>query len=189
MYYKYVPPIVYYNTGNPYATTYYANGYEYVPNYIPPVIYYAPIYGYYGGGTSYSGGYGYSSGGGYSNSSGAYYPNYVPQSAYYFKEAQLVAEENGTYKTSERKTSSVENVDDGYEYIQNGKLYVNWGTVNYKILGGISVSIASVGFASAGMNFNDDDGSPLSPESVGEPEWDGLGDSIGEFGEYEEERE
>ncbi|KSU00950.1 putative cell-wall-anchored protein SasA (LPXTG motif) [Lactococcus lactis subsp. lactis] len=32
MYYKYVPPIVYYNTSNPYATTYYANGYEYVPN-------------------------------------------------------------------------------------------------------------------------------------------------------------
>ncbi len=87
-------PIVYYNTSNPYATTYYANGYEYVPNYIAPVVYYAPTYGYYGGGTSYSGGYGYSSGGGYSNSSGAYYPNYVPQSAYYSKEAQLVAEEN-----------------------------------------------------------------------------------------------
>ncbi len=94
VYYKYVPPIVYYNTSNPYATTYYANGYEYVPNYIAPVVYYAPTYGYYGGGTSYSGGYGYSSGGGYSNSSGAYYPNYVPQSAYYSKEAQLVAEEN-----------------------------------------------------------------------------------------------
>ena len=94
VYYKYVPPIVYYNTSNPYATTYYANGYEYVPNYIAPVIYYAPTYGYYGGGNSYSGGYGYSSGGGYSNSSGAYYPNYVPQSAYYSKEAQLVAEEN-----------------------------------------------------------------------------------------------
>ncbi|MCM6846404.1 cell wall anchor protein, partial [Lactococcus lactis] len=30
VYYKYVPPIVYYNTSNPYATTYYANGYEYV---------------------------------------------------------------------------------------------------------------------------------------------------------------
>ncbi|AII12346.1 Hipotetical protein [Lactococcus lactis subsp. lactis NCDO 2118] len=94
VYYKYVPPIVYYNTSNPYATTYYANGYEYVPNYIAPVVYYAPTYGYYGGGTSYSRGYGYSSGGGYSNSSGAYYPNYVPQSAYYSKEAQLVAEEN-----------------------------------------------------------------------------------------------
>ncbi|WP_038598817.1 hypothetical protein [Lactococcus lactis] len=94
VYYKYVPPIVYYNTSNPYATTYYANGYEYVPNYIPPVIYYAPTYGYYGGGTSYSGGYGYSSGGGYSNSNGTYYPNYVPQSAYYSKEAQLVSEDN-----------------------------------------------------------------------------------------------
>ncbi|WP_260311694.1 cell wall anchor protein [Lactococcus lactis] len=93
VYYKYVPPIVYYNTSNPYATTYYANGYEYVPNYIAPVIYYAPTYGYYGGGTSYSGGYGYSSGVGYSNSNGTYYPNYVPQSAYYSKEAQLVAEE------------------------------------------------------------------------------------------------
>ena len=95
VYYKYVPPIVYYNTSNPYATTYYANGYEYVPNYIAPVVYYAPTYGYYGGGTSYSGGYGYSSGGGYSNSNGTYYPNYVPQSAYYSKEAQLVAEERG----------------------------------------------------------------------------------------------
>jgi hypothetical protein len=192
VYYKYVPPIVYYNTSNPYATTYYANGYEYVPNYIAPVIYYALTYGYYDGGTSYSGGYGYSSGGedgSTSVASSGGYSLYVPQSAYYSKEAQLVAEENGTYKTSERKTSSVENVDDGYEYIQNGKLYVNWGTVNSKILGGISVSIASVGVASAGMNFNDDDGSPLSPESGEEPEWDGLGDSIGEFGEYEEERE
>ncbi|MDG4990297.1 cell wall anchor protein [Lactococcus lactis] len=93
VYYKYVPPIVYYNTSNPYATTYYANGYEYVPNYIAPVVYYASTYGYYGGGTSYSRGYGYSSGGVYSNSSGAYYPNYVPQSAYYTKEAQLVAED------------------------------------------------------------------------------------------------
>ncbi len=92
---KYVPPIVYYNTSNPYATTYYANGYEYVPNYIPPVVYYASTYGYYGGGISYSRGYGYSSGGGYSNSNGTYYPNYVPQSAYYTKEAQLVAEERG----------------------------------------------------------------------------------------------
>ena len=192
VYYKYVPPIVYYNTSNPYATTYYANGYEYVPNYIAPVIYYALTYGYYDGGTSYSGGYGYSSGGedgSTSVASSGGYSLYVPQSAYYSKEAQLVAEENGTYKTSERKTSSVENVDDGYEYIQNGKLYVNWGTVNSKILDGISVSIASVGVASAGMNFNDDDGSPLSPESGEEPEWDGLGDSIGEFGEYEEERE
>ena len=94
VYYKYVPPIVYYNTSNPYATTYYANGYEYVPNYIAPVVYYAPTYGYYGGGTSYSGDYGYSSGGGYSNSNGTYYPNYVPQSAYYSKEAQLVSEDN-----------------------------------------------------------------------------------------------
>ncbi|BDH83555.1 cell wall anchor protein [Lactococcus lactis] len=96
VYYKYVPPIVYYNTSNPYATTYYANGYEYVPNYIPPVVYYAPTYdGYgYGGGYSYFGGYAYSSGG-YSNSNGTYYPNYVPQSAYYSKEAQLVAEERG----------------------------------------------------------------------------------------------
>ncbi|MEG9232822.1 cell wall anchor protein, partial [Lactococcus lactis] len=84
VYYKYVPPIVYYNTSNPYATTYYTNGYEYVPNYIAPVIYYAPTYdGYgYGGGYSYFGGYAYSSGG-YSNSNVAYYPNYVPQSAYY----------------------------------------------------------------------------------------------------------
>ena len=94
VYYKYVPPIVYYNTSNPYATTYYANGYEYVPNYIAPVVYYAPTYGYYGGGTSYSGDYGYSSGGVYSNSNGTYYPNYVPQSAYYSKEAQLVSEDN-----------------------------------------------------------------------------------------------
>jgi hypothetical protein len=95
VYYKYVPPIVYYNTSNPYATTYYANGYEYVPNYIAPVIYYAPTYDSYGygGGYSYSSGYVYSSGGGYSNSSGAYYQTYVPQSAYYSKEAQLVAEE------------------------------------------------------------------------------------------------
>ncbi|BDH84245.1 cell wall anchor protein [Lactococcus lactis] len=95
VYYKYVPPIVYYNTSNPYATTYYANGYEYVPNYIPPVVYYAPTYdGYgYGGGYSYFGGYAYSSGG-CSNSNVAYYPNYVPQSAYYSKEAQLVSEEN-----------------------------------------------------------------------------------------------
>ena len=94
VYYKYVPPIVYYNTSNPYATTYYANGYEYVPNYIAPVVYYAPTYGYYGGGYSYSGGYGYSSGGGYSNSNGTYYPTYVPQPAYYTKEARLVAEDN-----------------------------------------------------------------------------------------------
>ena len=96
VYYKYVPPIVYYNTSNPYATTYYANGYEYVPNYIPPVVYYTPTYDGYGyvGGYSYSSGYAYSSGG-YSSSSGAYYPNYVPQSAYYSKEAQLVAEEGG----------------------------------------------------------------------------------------------
>ena len=95
VYYKYVPPIVYYNTSNPYATTYYANGYEYVPNYIAPVIYCAPTYDSYGYGRgySYSGGYAYSSGG-YSNSNGAYYPNYVPQSAYYSKEAQFVAEEN-----------------------------------------------------------------------------------------------
>ena len=97
VYYKYIPPIVYYNTSNPYATTYYANGYEYVPNYIAPVIYYAPTYDNYDydGGYSYFGGNGYSSGGGYSNSNGTYYPNYVPQSAYYSKEAQLVAEERG----------------------------------------------------------------------------------------------
>ena len=97
VYYKYVPPIVYYNTSNPYATTYYANGYEYVPNYIPPVVYYVPTYDSYGygGGYSYSSGYGYSSGGGYSNSNGTCHPNYVPQSAYYTKEAQLVAEERG----------------------------------------------------------------------------------------------
>ena len=77
VYYKYVPPIVYYNTSNPYATTYYANGYEYVPNYIAPVVYYAPTYneynsggGYgYDGGTPYSGGNGYSSGAGYSSTS------------------------------------------------------------------------------------------------------------------------
>ena len=103
VYYKYVPPIVYYNTSNPYATTYYANGYEYMPNYIPPV-YYAPTYneynsggGYgYDGGTPYSGGNGYSSGAGYSSTSVASrggYSLYVPQSAYYSKEAQLVAEE------------------------------------------------------------------------------------------------
>ena len=96
VYYKYIPPIVYYNTSNPYATTYYANGYEYVPNYIAPVIYYAPTYDNYDydGGYSYFGGNGYSSGGGYSNSNGTYYPNYVPQSAYYSKEAQLVSEDN-----------------------------------------------------------------------------------------------
>ena len=90
VYYKYVPPIVYYNTSNPYATTYYANGYEYVPNYIAPVIYYAPTYDDYDydGGYSYFGGNGYSSGGGYS-SSGGYYSNYVPQSAYYTKEVML----------------------------------------------------------------------------------------------------
>ncbi|OAZ16808.1 hypothetical protein V425_05975 [Lactococcus lactis RTB018] len=66
-----------------------------MPNYIAPVIYYAPTYDSYGygGGYSYSSGYVYSSGGGYSNSSGAYYQTYVPQSAYYSKEAQLVAEE------------------------------------------------------------------------------------------------
>ena len=104
VYYKYVPPIVYYNTSNPYATTYYANGYEYVPNYIAPVVYYAPTYneynsggGYgYDGGTPYSGGNGYSSGAGYSSTSVASrggYSLYVPQSAYYSKEAQLVAEE------------------------------------------------------------------------------------------------
>ncbi|MDG4969124.1 cell wall anchor protein [Lactococcus lactis] len=104
VYYKYVPPIVYYNTSNPYATNYYANGYEYVPNYIAPVIYYAPTYdsydyggGYdYDRGTSYSRGYGYSSGAGYSSTSVASrggYSLYVPQSAYYSKEAQLVAEE------------------------------------------------------------------------------------------------
>ena len=69
VYYKYVPPIVYYNTSNPYATTYYANGYEYVPNYIPPVVYYTPTYDGYGyvGGYSYSSGYAYSSGGGNTN--------------------------------------------------------------------------------------------------------------------------
>ena len=104
VYYKYVPPIVYYNTSNPYATTYYANGYEYVPNYIAPVVYYAPTYNEYnsGGGygydegTPYSGGNGYSSGAGYSSTSVASrggYSLYVPQSAYYSKEAQLVAEE------------------------------------------------------------------------------------------------
>ena len=104
VYYKYIPPIVYYNTSNPYATTYYANGYEYVPNYIAPVVYYAPTYneynsggGYgYDGGTPYSGGNGYSSGAGYSSTSVASrggYSLYVPQSAYYSKEAQLVAEE------------------------------------------------------------------------------------------------
>ncbi|WP_268766156.1 hypothetical protein, partial [Lactococcus lactis] len=55
-------------------------------------------YDYYGmdGGTPYSGGNGYSSGAGYSSTSvasrGGYYL-YVPQSAYYSKEAQLVAEE------------------------------------------------------------------------------------------------
>ncbi|MDM5143782.1 hypothetical protein ICE98_00853 [Lactococcus lactis] len=106
VYYKYVPPIVYYNTSNPYATTYYANGYEYVPNYIAPVVYYAPTYGYYSydGGTSYSGGYGYSSGG-YSSSNGAYYPNYVPKSAYYSKETDLVAEDNYSSSTPKKKSS------------------------------------------------------------------------------------
>ncbi len=58
VYYKYVPPIVYYNTSNPYSTTYYANGYEYVPNYIPPVVYYASTYGYYGTYSSNSENYG-----------------------------------------------------------------------------------------------------------------------------------
>ncbi len=55
VYYKYVPPIVYYNTSNPYATTYYANGYEYVPNYIAPVVYYVSTYGYDGDYSSDSG--------------------------------------------------------------------------------------------------------------------------------------
>ena len=194
VYYKYVPPIVYYNTSNPYATTYYANGYEYVPNYIAPVIYYAPTYdsydyggGYdYDRGTSYSGGYGYSSGGGYSNSSGSYYPTYIPQSAYYTKEAQLVAEENITYKTTEKRSSSVENVDDGYEYIQNGKLYVNWGAIDTKILGGLSVSLASMGFAAAGMKF-DDDNWPITPKNGTSPDWGESGEGLGDFGEYEEE--
>ncbi len=191
VYYKYVPPIVYYNTSNPYATTYYANGYEYVPNYIAPVIYYAPTYdsydyggGYdYDRGTSYSGGYGYSSGGGYSNSSGSYYPTYIPQSAYYTKEAQLVAEENITYKTTEKRSSSVENVDDGYEYIQNGKLYVNWGAIDTKILGGLSVSLASMGFAAAGMKF-DDDNWPITPKNGTSPDWGESGEGLGDFGEY-----
>ena len=194
VYYKYIPPIVYYNTSNPYATTYYANGYEYVPNYIAPVIYYAPTYdsydyggGYdYDRGTSYSGGYGYSSGGGYSNSSGSYYPTYIPQSAYYTKEAQLVAEENITYKTTEKRSSSVENVDDGYEYIQNGKLYVNWGAIDTKILGGLSVSLASMGFAAAGMKF-DDDNWPITPKNGTSPDWGESGEGLGDFGEYEEE--
>lgn len=186
VYYKYVPPIVYYNTSNPYATTYYANGYEYVPNYIAPVVYYAPTYGYYGGGTSYSRGYGYSSGGGYSNSNGTYYPTYIPQSAYYTKEAQLVAEENITYKTTEKRSSSVENVDDGYEYIQNGKLYVNWGAIDTKILGGLSVSLASMGFAAAGMKF-DDDNWPITPKNGTSPDWGESGEGLGDFGEYEEE--
>lgn len=194
VYYKYVLPIVYYNTSNPYATTYYANGYEYVPNYIAPVIYYAPTYdsydyggGYdYDRGTSYSGGYGCSSGGGYSNSSGSYYPTYIPQSAYYTKEAQLVAEENITYKTTEKRSSSVENVDDGYEYIQNGKLYVNWGAIDTKILGGLSVSLASMGFAAAGMKF-DDDNWPITPKNGTSPDWGESGEGLGDFGEYEEE--
>ena len=152
-----------------------------MPNYIAPVIYYAPTYdsydyggGYdYDRGTSYSGGYGYSSGGGYSNSSGSYYPTYIPQSAYYTKEAQLVAEENITYKTTEKRSSSVENVDDGYEYIQNGKLYVNWGAIDTKILGGLSVSLASMGFAAAGMKF-DDDNWPITPKNGTSPDWGGI---------------
>ena len=68
------------------------------------MVYYAPTYneynsggGYgYDGGTPYSGGNGYSSGAGYSSTSVASrggYSLYVPQSAYYSKEAQLVAEE------------------------------------------------------------------------------------------------
>ncbi|ADA64017.1 hypothetical protein [Lactococcus lactis] len=71
VYYKYVTPIVYYNTGNPYATTYYANGYEYVPNYIAPVVYYASTYGYYGTYSSNSENYG----GDYSTGSEENYSN------------------------------------------------------------------------------------------------------------------
>ena len=62
----------------------------------------------YDGGTPYSGGNGYSSGAGYSSTSVASsggYSLYVPQSAYYSKEAQLVAEEGEKQKKPMREVS------------------------------------------------------------------------------------
>ncbi|QEA60843.1 cell wall anchor protein [Lactococcus lactis] len=96
VYYKYVPPIVYYNTSNPYATTYYANGYEYVPNYIAPVIYYAPTYDDYDydGGYSYFGGNGYSAGSSTpSTSFSSGYEHSIPYSSYVMKEKLLSDED------------------------------------------------------------------------------------------------
>ena len=94
VYYKYVPPIVYYNTSNPYATTYYANGYEYVPNYISPVIYYAPTYDDYDGGYSYFGGNGYSAGNSTPSASfSSGYGHSIPYSSYVMKEKLLSDED------------------------------------------------------------------------------------------------
>ncbi|MDG4981620.1 cell wall anchor protein [Lactococcus lactis] len=190
VYYKYVPPIVYYNTSNPYATTYYANGYEYVPNYIAPVVYYAPTYGYYGGGTSYSGSYGYSSGGGYSNSNGTYYPNYLPQSAYYFKETELVAEGNYSSSTQKKKASGgvIGWLSNQWNLAMESESHFDWGSTSATLTTLFIVGLATAPGDAAGVNetyvksYGGQDS--VRPE-VGE----GIGEGLSDYGEVDEEND
>ncbi|WFB96422.1 cell wall anchor protein [Lactococcus lactis] len=191
VYYKYVPPIVYYNTSNPYATTYYANGYEYVPNYIAPVIYYAPTYDSYdyGGGYSYSGGYAYSSGG-YSSSSGAYYPNYVPQSAYYSKETELVAEGNYSSSTQKKKASGgvIGWLSNQWNLAMESESHFDWGSTSATLTTLFIVGLAAAPGDAAGVNetyvksYGGQDS--VRPE-VGE----GIGEGLSDYGEVDEEND
>ncbi|EQC90266.1 cell-wall-anchored protein SasA (LPXTG motif) [Lactococcus cremoris subsp. cremoris TIFN7] len=188
VYYKYVPPIVYYNTSNPYATIYYANGYEYVPNYIPPVVYYAPTYGDYSydGGYSYSSGYGYSSGG-YSSSNGAYYPNYVPKSAYYSKETDLVAEDNYSSSTPKKKSSGgvLGWLSNQWNLAMESKKHFDWGSTSSTLTTLFVFGLATAPGDAAGVDetyvksYGGQDS--VRPE-VGE----GIGESLSDYGEVEE---
>ncbi len=188
VYYKYVPPIVYYNTSNPYATIYYANGYEYVPNYIPPVVYYAPTYGDYSydGGYSYSSGYGYSSGG-YSSSNGAYYPNYVPKSAYYSKETDLVAEDNYSSSTPKKKSSGgvLGWLSNQWNLAMESEKHFDWGSTSSTLTTLFVFGLATAPGDAAGVDetyvksYGGQDS--VRPE-VGE----GIGESLSDYGEVEE---
>ena len=188
VYYKYVPPIVYYNTSNPYATIYYANGYEYVPNYIPPVVYYAPTYGDYSydGGYSYSSGYGYSSGG-YSSSNGAYYPNYVPKSAYYSKETDLVAEDNYSSSTPKKKSSGgvLGWLSNQWNLAMESEKHFDWGSTSSTLTTLFVFGLATAPGDTAGVDetyvksYGGQDS--VRPE-VGE----GIGESLSDYGEVEE---
>jgi hypothetical protein len=166
-------------------------GYEYVPNYIAPVVYYAPTYDSYdyGGGYSYSSGYRYSSGGD-NSSSGAYYPNYVSQSAYYSKETELVAEGNYSSSTQKKKASGgvIGWLSNQWNLAMESESHFDWGSTSATLTTLFIVGLATAPGDAAGVNetyvksYGGQDS--VRPE-VGE----GIGEGLSDYGEVDEEND